>query len=155
MKKSILFSVLVLCGINIFAQQPSTPDTLRKPIQICPDQIVWLDSKPPLPAGAKVAVLEGDPKKDGIFVMRLKFPANYYLPAHIHPKDERVLVISGSVNVGFGDKIDKKNITHYTAGCFYVNPAGLHHYVFTEEDEVIVQLTGIGPWGLEFVGGKK
>lgn len=155
MKKIFFFAFFSLISAKIFAQQPATADTSRKPIQICPDDIVWMDSKAPLPAGAKVAVLEGDPKKEGIFVMRLKFPANYYLPAHIHPKDERVLVISGSVNVGFGDKIDKKNIRHYTAGCFYVNPAGFHHYVFTEDEEVIVQLTGIGPWGLEFVGEKK
>ena len=139
----------------LFEQQPSATDISQKPIQICPDEIVWMDSKPLLPPGAKVAVLEGDPKKERIFVIRIKFPANYFLPAHIHPKDERVLVISGSVNVGLGNTIDKKNITHYTAGCFYLNPAGLHHYVFTEAEEVIVQLMGMGPWGLEFIEQKK
>jgi hypothetical protein len=33
-------------------------------------------------------------------------PANYKVPAHYHPKDETVTVISGDFHVGMGDKLD-------------------------------------------------
>jgi hypothetical protein len=154
MKKITLLLCIPLFSISCIAQGITDSMSLKS-IKIFPDKILWMDAKPPLPPGAKVAVLEGDPKKEGVFTMRLKFPAHYILPAHLHPKDERVTVLSGSVNVGFGDKLDEKNATHYTAGCFYVNPAGSHHYIFTGNEEVVVQLTGIGPWGIQFLEEKK
>lgn len=48
-----------------------------------PDAIKWGDAPPSLPKGAKLAVLYGDPSKDGLFVVRVKFPANYKVAAHI------------------------------------------------------------------------
>ena len=100
-------------------------------------------------------LLEGNPQKEGVYTTRMKFPPHYTIPAHVHPGDERVTVLSGSINVGIGDKLDKKKATHYTAGCFYMNPAGIHHYVFTGDEGVVIQLTGMGPWGIEFIEEKK
>jgi hypothetical protein len=37
---------------------------------------------PTLPSGAQVAVLFGSPAEEGPFVIRLKFPAGYEVPAH-------------------------------------------------------------------------
>jgi quercetin dioxygenase-like cupin family protein len=60
------------------------------------------------PAGAEMAVLQGDPGVAGaIFTVRLRFPDGYVLPAHFHPTDEHVTVISGKFLVGIGDKFDK------------------------------------------------
>jgi hypothetical protein len=49
-------------------------------------EIVWRDRPPSLPAGAKLAILEGDPAKDGFFTMRLRLPDGYKIPPHWHPK---------------------------------------------------------------------
>ena len=155
MKKITSLSFFLLVSVSAFAQPKTLPDTTLKPIQIFPEKIIWSDAKSPLPPGAKTVVLEGNPKKEGVFTIRMKFPSHYVLPAHVHPKDERVTVLSGSINVGIGDKLDKKNAMHYTAGCFYVNPAGIHHYVFTGDEDVVIQLTGIGPWEIEFIGQAK
>ena len=62
-----------------------------------PDSIKWGDASPMLPKGSKVAVLYGDPGKDGLFIIRAKLPANYRIPAHSHPTDEIVTVLSGSL----------------------------------------------------------
>ena len=43
------------------------------------------------------AVLSGDPSKDGLYVLRLKMPANYKIAAHYHPTTEYVTVISRCV----------------------------------------------------------
>jgi anti-sigma factor ChrR (cupin superfamily) len=58
--------------------------------------------------GAQLAVLKGDPTKEGMYVVRLKVPAGFKIPAHTHPNDENVTVLAGSFNIGTGDKLDEK-----------------------------------------------
>src|SRR5262245_65989874 len=72
------------------------------------NKIQWKDGPPSLPPGAKFAVLEGDPTKEGPFVFRVKVPDGYRIPPHTHPKPERVTVISGSFQLGMGDAFDEK-----------------------------------------------
>ena len=38
--------------------------------------------------GAQLAVVKGDPTKEGQYVVRLKVPAGYRIAAHTHPNDE-------------------------------------------------------------------
>ena len=108
------------------------------------------EASPTLPAGAKTAVLEGDPRKAGFFTMRLRLPAGARLNPHTHPADERVTVLSGSVHIGLGDKFDPSNGKTFTAGAFYITPTPTPHFVWTDE-EAIVQVTGLGPWGLTYL----
>ncbi len=72
-----------------------------------PHGFEWRDGPPSLPKGAQIAVLEGDPSKEGPFVFRVKAPDGYRIPVHTHPKTERVTVISGTFNIGMGDKFDQ------------------------------------------------
>jgi hypothetical protein len=67
-----------------------------------PDQLKWQDGPKSIPAGAKLAVLEGDPTKEGPFVMRLRLPNGYMIPLHTHPKTERLPDISGTFNIAMG-----------------------------------------------------
>jgi len=117
--------------------------------QIQITHVEWKDAPPSLPKGAKVAVLEGDPKSAGLFTMRIKLPAGTIIPPHWHPRDERVTVLSGRVVVGFGDKFDK-NGKAFRAGGFYVTPPNVHHYLWVPQESV-VQLTCEGPWELKKV----
>lgn len=110
---------------------------------------VWKDAPPAMPAGTKIAVLEGDTKQPGLFTIRLKMPAGATVAPHTHPRPERVTILSGKVRVGFGNTITKDG-TIFTAGGFYVNPPNEAHYVVVEEDAVL-QLTCEGPWVLEYV----
>jgi hypothetical protein len=56
--------------------------------------VVWTDGPAALPAGAKRAVLEGDPGKEGFWTQRFKFPDGYKIAPHTHPQTEPVTVIS-------------------------------------------------------------
>src|SRR5262245_3192410 len=58
-------------------------------------------------AGMQLAVVNGDPSKPGMYVVRLKLPAGYVIPAHMHPNDENVTVLSGRFNIGTGPTLDK------------------------------------------------
>src|SRR5262245_10034230 len=75
-------------------------------IMVLPSELKWTDV-PSLPPGAKIATIEGSMGQAGPFTVRLKFPANYQIPAHSHPAIERVTVLSGTFHMGSGDKLDK------------------------------------------------
>jgi quercetin dioxygenase-like cupin family protein len=119
-------------------------------VMVSPGDLQWADAPPSLPAGAKLAVIEGDPSKAGLFTMRLKAPANYRIPAHWHPADEHVTVISGTFYMGMGDKLDVAEGKGLGAGSFAVMPAKTQHFAYTNE-EAVIQLHGVGPWGIHYV----
>ncbi|MFL6726937.1 MAG: cupin domain-containing protein [Sphingomicrobium sp.] len=115
----------------------------------------WMDaSGAGLPAGAKMAVVSGDPSKAGDFVIRAKFPANYAVPPHSHPGDETVRVVSaGQLSYGMGDKLDRANVGSLTKGYHVTMAAGMNHYVFTT-DPVEIQVSGKGPFAITYVDPK-
>lgn len=115
-----------------------------------PEKLTWLEGPKSVPPGAKLAVLEGDPGKEGPFVMRLLLPDGYKIPAHTHPKVERLTVISGAFHIVMGDDLNPKKATKMPAGSFGYWPAGMKHVVWAE-GETIVQLHGIGPWTINYV----
>lgn len=119
-------------------------------LQVQPESLAWRAGSPSLPAGTQLAVLEGDPKAAGLFTIRLKVPAGARLGPHWHPREERVTVLSGLVQVGFGDAIDEDAVARFGAGAFYVNPPRSHHFVLFAQDSV-VQITGVGPWEVHFL----
>src|SRR3954449_8766162 len=79
--------------------------------QMNPSDMKWGPAPPSLPAGAQLAVLSGDPGKEGMFTMRIKFPAGFTVPPHHHPSDELVTVIDGDFALGMGDAFDKSKMT--------------------------------------------
>jgi quercetin dioxygenase-like cupin family protein len=85
-----------------------------------------------------------DPSKDGLYVYRLKLSAGYKVPPHIHPNDENVTVISGTLNIGMGGTFDEKNGRALKVGGFLHLPKGMQHFAWFTED-TIIQLHGMGP----------
>lgn len=115
-----------------------------------PAEIKWQDGPSSLPKGAKIAVLEGDPGKEGPFVFRVKVPDGYHIPPHTHPKTERVTVIAGTFNIGMGEKFDEKATQAMPAGTYGYWEAAMKHFVWTK-GETIVQFHGFGPWSIKYV----
>ena len=114
------------------------------------DAIKWQDGPPSLPKGAKIAVLEGDPAREGPFVFRVKVPDGYRVPPHTHPKTERVTVISGTLHIGMGDRFDEKATTAMPPGTYGHWPAGMKHFGWAE-GETVLQFHGTGPWSIKYV----
>jgi len=115
-----------------------------------PAAIQWKEGPAALPPGAKVAVLEGDPTKEGPFVVRFQFPDGYHVPPHTHPKTERVTVISGALYLATGEALDRNSAKKLPPGSFGYWPAGMKHTAWSE-GETIIQLHGIGPWQINYV----
>ena len=112
--------------------------------------LVWKAAPAPFPPGMETVVLEGDPRSSEIFTLRLRAPAGARLAPHTHPLPERVTVIQGAIGVGFGSEYDPNRLRIFRAGDYYVNPPGVPHFVGFVEDSV-VQVTGRGPWSLEWI----
>jgi quercetin dioxygenase-like cupin family protein len=127
------------------AQQPT-----QSHVMATPGSEKWGPAPPSLPAGAQVAVLEGDPAKPGAFTMRIKLPDGYRIPPHWHPADEHVTVIAGTFVMGLGEKFDESAGKPLDAGSFAMMPTGTRHFVWTK-GATVVQLHGIGPWGITYV----
>lgn len=115
-----------------------------------PDQISWKEGPASLPRGTQVAILEGDPSRTGPFVMRLRLPDGYRIPPHVHPKVERITVISGTFNIGMGQTFDKNQGRAMPAGTFGSWQPGMKHFVWAT-GETIIQLHGEGPWELNYL----
>jgi quercetin dioxygenase-like cupin family protein len=115
-----------------------------------PTSVEWKAGPAALPPGARMAVLEGDPTKEGPFVVRFQFPKGYYVPPHTHPKTERVTVISGALYLATGEALDRNSAKKLPAGSFGYWPAGMKHAAWSE-GETVIQLHGIGPWQINYV----
>lgn len=118
-----------------------------------PEQMKWQPAPNALPKGAEATLLEGDPTKEGPFTLRLKMPAKYTIPPHWHPAIEHVTIISGELDMGMGGKFDMKAMKKLPVGSFFYMPAQMYHFVYAPTPTV-VQLHGIGPWGITYVDPK-
>jgi anti-sigma factor ChrR (cupin superfamily) len=105
-------SLAIVCALTLAVAIRGNPRASHdQPSEIelfAVDQIKWKPGPPSLPKRAMFAVLEGDPTKEGPFVFRVKLPDGYRVPPHTHAKTERVTVISGTFNIGMGDKFDER-----------------------------------------------
>jgi quercetin dioxygenase-like cupin family protein len=82
--------------------------------------------------------------------MRLWLPDGFKVAPHWHPKVEHVTVISGTFNLGVGEKFDQAGAREMPAGTFGFWPAGMRHFAWAKGDTVI-QLHGNGPWTITYV----
>jgi quercetin dioxygenase-like cupin family protein len=144
-----LIAVVVPCA-NLLAQQDGHDAKTNHANLYPPAKIQWKDGPASLPRGAKIAVLEGDPAKEGMFVMRVRAPDGYHIPAHTHPKPERVTIIQGTFKLAMGDNPQPADAHVLPAGTYGVWPPGMVHAVWIE-GETIVQFHGMGPWVINYV----
>lgn len=116
--------------------------------------IKWQDA-PSIGPGAKTAVIQGDPKSSGPFVMRLKLPPKTTLGVHTHPATENVTVLSGTLYFAAGDKLDSKAARAFGPGSYFSIDQGKPMFAYTRDKETTIQLHGNGPWGITYLGSKE
>ena len=144
--------LLSLCGCeSMNRSSANAADDDKQPQHMyTPKEIRWQPGPPSLLPGAQMAVLEGDPNKPGFFAMRLRCPDGYKVMPHWHPKQERVTIISGTLNLGMGDTYDTAAVHPLTAGSYSTMPAGMRHFAFAK-GVTEIQLATNGPWTIHYV----
>ena len=146
--KSLL--AIGLIGLAGMASVASAEDAHKI---IAQSDVKWGPAPDILPPGAEAALLFGDPSKEGLFALRLKFPAGYAVAPHTHPVIEVVTVISGTGKLGMGETADPGNTAVLPAGSFFALPPGMAHFTYFDE-ETVIQITTNGPWGITYVNPK-
>jgi len=115
------------------------------------DAIKWGDPPPTLPKGTKLTVLIGDPSQPGAFVLRVYFPANTLVAPDTHKTAKNLTVISGELYHQMGEKLDTNRGDQLKQGAFVYLPAMMPHSVWTTGENTVVQVTGTGPFGLDYI----
>jgi ketosteroid isomerase-like protein len=113
-------------------------------------ELKWGDPPPVLPAGARLAVVSGDPSQAGPFVVRLQTPAGYRIAPHWHPGVENVTVLAGAVALGMGEQFDESKMTTLPVGGYGSLPAEMRHY-FMAKSAATIQVHGMGPFVVNYV----
>ena len=145
MRRVVLAVVTVtLLGVLPVLAQHSGPHLVATP-----DTLKW--NEPATLPGARLAVVQGDPSKEGLFVYRLKMPANYKIPPHFHKASENVTVLAGVFHIGVGEKFDQGSGQELPVGGFVAIPPKHPHFAWAGSQETVVQVHGVGPTDLTFV----
>jgi quercetin dioxygenase-like cupin family protein len=97
--------------------------------------------------GLQTAVLAGDPSQPGTYVMRVKFAPGTMSPPHFHPEARYITVLKGTWWVGSGPKWDRDATTPIPAGTLVVHHPNKIHYDGAKDEEVVLQIVGVGPSG--------
>jgi len=144
--------VTLLCGITLVFTSAAQSGSARH--TFTPDAVPYGAAPAFMPAGAQLAVLEGNPgATTGDYTVRLKMPDGYRIAPHWHPNRENVTVISGTFKVGMGDRFDETKMGAFPAGSFaYLDP-DMHHYAMAS-GEVVVQVHGTAPLQFNYVNAE-
>jgi mannose-6-phosphate isomerase-like protein (cupin superfamily) len=85
-------------------------------------QLKWGPCPPFIPKGCEIAVLHGDPAKANADVF-FKVPANFNIPHHWHTSAERMVLVSGELQVTY----DGQEPVTLKPGMYAYGPAKLPH----------------------------
>jgi quercetin dioxygenase-like cupin family protein len=120
---------------------------------ILPEMIEW---KPfaAFPPSARLAIVVGQPLREGPYTVRVKVPGGVKLMSHSHPEDRVYTVISGIFYIGLGDEFDAEKLQAYPPGSVIILPGNTSHFHWAKSGEYITQVTAIGPLGLEYIDAK-
>ena len=150
-----LFAVLAGQAVGFVAPAFIAPASAGEPagmsIKADGDAMQWRPAPAILPKGVMIALLSGDPDKQGPFTLRLTLPANTVIAPHTHAQDESVTVISGDFYHGHEDVIDRsKGVAVHTGGFVFL-PANHVHSLWTDGEPAVIQVTGTGPFGVHYI----
>jgi len=139
-----LLMVWLASASGSLAQAPSTGAHHKV---VGADAIQWK----PLRPGAEIAVISGDPNKEGSpFVMRFRYSGTARIPPHWHPTDEHLTILTGTFRLGVGERGDQSATTALGPGAYAFVAAKMAHYAWADEGTT-VQAHGIGPFVINYV----
>jgi len=137
-------AILFILGFCSFAVSAADQVTI-----LAPDAVAF-KADPNIP-GVAIALIAGNPK-EGAYTIRARFSTGVKIPAHFHPDERIVTVISGTYYFAAGDKFDEDALKGHGPGTVIVVPAGAPHFSACREDVAVVQESGVGPTGITMTG---
>ncbi len=99
----------------------------------------------------KTILIAGNPRGEGLYTIRIRIPRGMAPTPHVHPDSRMSVVLSGVYYFGYGDIINADTATALGPGAFFTEPAGMPHFGWAKDAEVVIQSTGYGPSGTRVV----
>ncbi|MEK6553518.1 MAG: cupin domain-containing protein [Bacteroidota bacterium] len=147
-KRGVLFLLLFVGFGFLFLQSNEV-----KPKVIFPDEMKWIESSDPN-YKISTSLLSGDPKLEGLYATQVKINQGTKLFPHTHPDSRMVVVLSGKFLYAYGNKFDESKMKEMTPGTFFTEPANQPHFAWTKNSDVLLQVTGYGPSGTNYLNQK-
>jgi len=115
--KHLLCIALFILGTSGISQNMDTDNAELSVLKTAKDtDLKWGPCPPFMPEGCAIAVLHGDPSKNNLDVL-FKVPANANIPNHWHNSAERMILISGELQVTYkGEKTQTLKAGSYAYG---------------------------------------
>lgn len=146
----LMISVAFPLGLaTTAAAQSPGPDMSHA--ALTPADLKWMPAPSVLPKGVQIAVLSGNPFAEGFSMVRLKIPPHTTFAPHWHPTAESFTVLQGTFFVGAGDTVNKSAAKALPAMGFASMPAMHHHYAYTGQQAVVIDLSFYGPFQINYV----
>ena len=102
-------------------------------------------------SGIDVVNVYGDPAQPGVYMIRVRFHPGTTTMPHYHPNDRLVTVLKGTWWAGTSDRFDPNATQPIRAGGYMMHPAGGVHFDGAKDEEVVLQIAGMGPGSTTFV----
>lgn len=116
---------------------------------VTPDAVRWTPN--PRLAGVDSASIVGDSARSGLYVSLGRMRQGATFPPHSHPDRRITTVVSGTMYYGTGPAFDHGRLRRYPAGSVVETPPGVPHFMAAKDGTAVMQETGMGPSGLDFV----
>jgi hypothetical protein len=120
-------------------QNPNLDTTILR--YVLPADLVWKQKD----VGLQVAVVMGDPNKEGPYIFFAKWAPHHMSRPHYHPHDRFITVISGTWWIGTGDVYQPDKTVPMQPGSFITHFGKQVHYDGAKDGECIIEIVGDGP----------
>lgn len=115
-RQVISLLVIFFMGISFMYSQDGKPGDKSIAIDLNSDKLTWGGCPDFMPEGCNIAVLHGDPAAENSDIL-FRVPANSDIPMHWHNSAERMVLISGEMEVTYeGEKTQLLKPGYYAYG---------------------------------------
>jgi quercetin dioxygenase-like cupin family protein len=143
-------ALLTLSSAAIAASSPADAPLAQQ--RLTPAEIAAKAAAAPASnTGVQTTNLIGDPTKPGLYTVRVAIAAHTTARPHTHRDNRSATVLSGTWHMGYGSQFDAKALKELPAGSVYAEPGGQPHFAQSNDEPVVLLVTGYGPSDTQFV----
>lgn len=147
MLRSKLYAVAGMVSALFLAGLPAS--TVAQDIRKVEPSKLTTSPVPSLPGVENVFVL-GSFTTPGLYAAQGVMRRGAVFPPHSHPDTRISVVVSGTMYLGQGDRVDETSIVAYPTGTMAVTPANVPHFMLARDGDVTIMEIGSGPSGATF-----
>ena len=134
-KIAIITSLILLVSSTLYAEEKALVISHKD------KSLEWGSCPAFIPKGCEIAVLQGDPAKNNLDIF-FKVPSDFKIPYHNHTSQERMVLVSGTLDVTY----DNQQKATIKTGDYAFGPAKLPHSAYCHKgDDCVLYIGFVAP----------